>query len=322
MMRWIAAAVCAVLAGFAAAQGAGDYPSRAVRIIVPFPPGGPTDLYARLIGQQLQEAWKQPLVVENRPGGTGLVGSALVQQGSADGYTLLFTSNSAHLISPLLREPRPFDPVRDFTPLVMVLRYPMYLLVHPSVPASNIGEFIAYAKANPGKLNYSSVGIGSGGHLACELFNLSAGTHIVHVPYKGAAPAQAALVAGEAQLMCDSVGNSQPLVQAGKLRGLAVTAPARSSAVPDVPTLAEAGVPGVEAYIWLGLLGPARLPEALSARLNADVVRIMSEPELRSRVAKGGSELMLGSPERFAKDMEEESRTWSRVIRQKGIKAE
>src|SRR5258708_8823046 len=198
----------------------------------------------------------------------------------------------------------------------------MYLLVHPSVPASNIGEFIAYAKANPGKLNYSSVGIGSGGHLACELFNLSAGTHIVHVPYKGAAPAQAALVAGEAQLMCDSVGNSQPLVQAGKLRGLAVSARARWSAVPNVPTLAEAGVPGVEAYIWLGLLGPARLPEALSARLNADVVRIMSEPELRSRVAKGGSELMLGSPERFAKDMEEESRTWSRVIRQKGIKAE
>jgi tripartite-type tricarboxylate transporter receptor subunit TctC len=299
-----------------------DYPSRAVRIVVPFPPGGPTDLYARLIGQQLQEAWKQPVVVENRPGGTGLVGSALVQQASPDGYTLLFTSNSAHVISPLLHEPRSFDSVRDFTPLVMVLRYPMYLLINPSVPAANITEFIAYARANPGKLNYSSVGIGSGGHLACELFNLSAGTHIVHVPYKGAAPAQAALVAGEAQLMCDSVGNSQALVQAGKLRGLAVTAPARSSAVPEVPTLAEAGVPGVEAYIWLGLLGPARLPDALTAKLNADVVRVMNQPALRDRVLKGGNELMLGSPERFAKDMEEETTTWNRVIREKGIKAE
>jgi tripartite-type tricarboxylate transporter receptor subunit TctC len=301
------------------AQG---YPSKPVRIIVPFPPGGPTDLYARLIAQQLQEDWKQPVVVENRPGGTGLTGSTVVLQAPADGYTLLFTSNSAHVMSPLLRTPRSFDAVRDFTPLAMVLRYPMYLLVNPGVPAGNIREFIAYAKANPGKLNYSSVGIGSGGHLACELFNMSAGTQIVHVPYKGAAPAQTALVAGEAQLMCDSVGNSQPLVTAGKLRGLAVTAPARSAAVPEVPTLTEIGVPGVEAYIWLGLLGPAKMPDALAARLNAEVVRVMNLPALRDRVLKGGSELMLGSPERFAKDMEEETHLWNRVIKEKGIKAE
>jgi tripartite-type tricarboxylate transporter receptor subunit TctC len=245
-----------------------------------------------------------------------------VQQASPDGYTLLFTSNSAHVISPLLREPRPFDSVRDFTPLAMVLRYPMYLLTFPGVPAKSLQEFVAYAKANPGKLNYSSVGIGSGGHLACELFNSAAGTQVMHVPYKGAAPAQAALVAGEVQLMCDSVGNSHALVVAGKLRGLAVTAPTRSSAAPDVPTLAEAGVPGVEAYIWLGLFGPARMPEPLAASMNAEVQRIMNLPAMRERVLKGGNELMLGSPARFGQDMQAEMQMWSRVIREKGIKGE
>ena len=320
MTRFLAAAFLALIACGAAAQS--DYPSRPVRVIVPFPPGGPTDLYARLISQQLQETWKQPVVVENRPGGTGLVGSGLVQNAAPDGYTLLFTSNSAHVISPLLREPRSFDSVRDFTPVVMVLRYPMYLLTHPAVPAKSLQEFVAYAKANPGKLNYSSVGIGSGGHLACELFNIAAGTQITHVPYKGAAPAQAALVAGEVQLMCDSVGNSHPLVVAGKLRGLAVTAPTRSTGAPDVPTLAEAGVPGVEAYIWLGLLGPARMPEAIAAKLNDEVQRVMSQPAMRERVLKGGNELTLGSPARFAQDMAGESQTWLRVIREKGIKAE
>jgi tripartite-type tricarboxylate transporter receptor subunit TctC len=320
MMRFLAATLLALIACGAAAQS--DFASRPVRVIVPFPPGGPTDLYARLISQQLQETWKQPVVVENRPGGTGAIGSAIVQQAPPDGYTLLFTSNSAHVISPLLREPRPFDSVRDFTPIAMVLRYPMYLLTFPGVPAKSLQEFVAYAKANPGKLNYSSVGIGSGGHLACELFNSAAGTQIMHVPYKGAAPAQAALVAGEVQLMCDSVGNSHALVVAGKLRGLAVTAPTRSSAAPDVPTLAEAGVPGVEAYIWLGLLGPARMPDALTAKLNEEVQRIMNQPAMRERVQKAGNELTLGSPARFAQDMQAEMQMWSQVIREKGIKGE
>jgi tripartite-type tricarboxylate transporter receptor subunit TctC len=261
-------------------------------------------------------------VVENRPGATGLTGSAVVQQAPADGYTLLFTSNSAHVISPMLRTPHPFEPTRDFTPVAMLLRYPMYLLVNPAVPVTTLQEFVAYARARPGKLNYSSVGIGSGGHLACELFNINARTEIVHVPYKGAAPAQAALVAGEAQLMCDSVGNSQALVQAGKLRGLAITATTRSSAVPDVPTLAEAGVPGVVAHIWLGLLGPAKMPAPVVTRLNAEVARAMAQPGLRDRVLNGGNEPMVGPPEKFSKDIEEEGQVWLRVIRAKGIKAE
>ena len=295
------------------------YPAKPIRIVVPFPPGGPTDLYARVIGQKLQEAWGQPVIVDNRPGGTGLLGSDIVRQAPADGYTLLFTSNSAHVMGPLLREPRSFDPVRDFTPVSMVIRYPMYILVNAGVPARSLGELIALAKARPAQLNYSSVGTGSGGHLACELLNVAAGTQIVHVPYKGAAPAQTALVAGEAQVMCDSVGNSQQLVVAGKLRGLAVTGAQRSPAVPDVPTLMELGLP-VEAYIWLGVLGPPAMPAAITAKLSAEIVRIMNLPDVRERVLKGGSEVVASVPEKFAGDMRAESDIWARVIREKGIK--
>jgi tripartite-type tricarboxylate transporter receptor subunit TctC len=321
------AVVLALCSGLAAAQApaAGaeqSYPSRPLRVIVPFPPGGPTDLYARLIAQKLQESWGQPVLVENRAGGTGQIGTGMVMQSPADGYTLLFTSNSAHVISPLLRNPRPFDSVRDFTPVSMALKYPMYLLINPALPAKTVAEFIALAKARPGQLNYSSVGIGSGGHLACEMFNIAAGTNVMHVPYKGAAPAQAALVAGEVQMFCDSVGNSQALVNAGKMRGLAVTAPRRSSAVPEVPTMGEAGVSGMEAYIWLGLLGPAGIPPGILARLNAEVVKIMNQPEVRERVQKGGNDLVANTPEQFARDMREEQDMWARVIREKNIKAE
>ena len=312
------AVVLTVAGGFAAAQ---SYPAKVIRIIVPFPAGGPTDLYARVIGQKLQESWGQPVIVDNRPGGTGLVGSDIVRQAAPDGYMLLFTSNSAHVMGPLLREPRSFDPVKDFTPLSMVVRYPMYILIHPSLPVRSIPELVALAKARPGQLNYSSVGTGSGGHLACELFNAAARTNIVHVPYKGAAPAQTALVAGEAQMMCDSVGFSHPLVVAGRLRGLAVTGAQRSAAVPEVPTLMELGLP-VEAYIWLGMLGPPGLPPAITAKLSAEIVRIMNLPDVRERVVKGGSEVIANTAEQFAGEMRTESDVWARVIREKGIKSE
>lgn len=323
--RWMSAAVallaCATMLP-AAAQAPAAFPVKPIRIVVPFPPGGPTDIYARLIGQKMQESWGQAVVVENRAGGTGLIGSRLVQEAPADGYTLLFTSNSAHIMAPLLRSPRSFDPTRDFTPLTNALKYPMYLLVHPSVAAGTIQEFVALARAKPRQLNYSSVGNGSGGHLACELFNIGAGTEIVHVPYKGAAPAQAAVVAGEVQLMCDSVGNSQPLVAAGKLRGLAITAAGRSPAVPNVPTLTESGIPGVEAHIWLGMLGPAGIAPAVQARLNGELVRIMKLPELRERVEKGGSEVVANTPEQFSAEMRGELDAWARVIRERSIKAD
>lgn len=302
--------------------GAQSYPAKPVRIIVPFPPGGPTDLYARIVAQKMQEAWGQTVIVENRAGGTGIIGTRAVLQAPPDGYTLLFTSNSAHLVGPLAHDPRPFDSIRDFTPVSMVIRYPMYVVINPAVPAQNVSEFITLLKASPGKYTFSSVGTGSGTHLACELMNILAGTSMVHVPYKGAAPAQAAVVAGEVQMMCDSVGYSQSLVDAGRLRGLAVTGDRRSSAAPNVPTLGEAGIAGVNTYTWLGLFGPAGMSKDIVAKLHSEVVRIMSLPEVRERVAKGGSDVIADTPEHFTAEMRSETDVWLRVIREKKIKAD
>ena len=310
------------VAQVARAQSTQAFPAKPIRLVVPFPPGGPTDLYARILGQRMQESLGQPVVVENRAGGTGLVGTRVVLSTPPDGYTLLFTSNSAHVVGPLAHDPRPFDSVRDFTPVSMVIRYPMYVVINPAVAARNITEFISLVKSNPRKYSFSSVGTGSGTHLACELINLIAGTSMLHVPYKGAAPAQAAVMAGEVQMMCDSVGYSQALVDAGKLRGLAVTGERRSVAVPGIPTLAEAGIPGVNTYTWLGLFGPAGLAREVVATLNSEVVRIMGLQEVRDRVTKGGSDAIAGSPEHLAAEMRAETELWLRVIREKRIKAE
>ena len=298
------------------------YPNRPIKVIVPFPPGGPTDNYARLIASKMQEDFKQPVIVENRAGGTGAPGTLAVMNAPADGYTLLFTSNSAHLIGPLLKSPVPYDSVKDFTPLSMVIKYPMYLLVNPALPAKTIPEFIQYAKNKSNQLNYSSVGIGSGGHLACELFNIAAGTNVVHVPYKGAAPAQAALIGGETQMFCDSVGNSQGMVNAGKMRGLALFADKRSSVVPDVPTMGEMGLPGLAAYIWLGMLAPPNLPNDIQNKLTNELVKIMAMPEVSAFALKGGNDIVANTSAQFGQMMRDEKEIWLKVIREKSIKAE
>jgi tripartite-type tricarboxylate transporter receptor subunit TctC len=298
------------------------WPAKPIRMIVPFPAGGPTDVYARLIGQKLGESLGQAVVVDNKPGATGVIGSLAVRDAAPDGYTLLFTSNSAHVIGPLLHKPNSFDPVGDFKPVMMVLRYPMYLLTSAKVPVSNVRDFVAMAKSRPGKMSYSSVGIGSGGHLACELFNLATGIDTLHVAYKGAAPAQAALAAGEVDYMCDSVGFSQPLVDAGKLRGLAIFGPKRLPAVPDVPTMSEEGVRGVDAYIWQGIYGPKGMPDAIRDRLNAAVAKIINTPEFKERVDKAGYELVSGTPDELVRDMVAEKAMWNRIISDKSIKAE
>jgi len=298
------------------------YPNRPIKVIVPFPPGGPTDNYARLIASKMQEDFKQPVIVENRAGGTGAPGTLAVMNAPADGYTLLFTSNSAHLIGPLLKSPIPYDSVKDFTPLSMVIKYPMYLLVNPALPAKTIPEFIQYAKNKSNQLNYSSVGIGSGGHLACELFNIAAGTNVVHVPYKGAAPAQAALIGGETQMFCDSVGNSQGMVNAGKMRGLALFADKRSNVVPEVPTMGEMGLPGLAAYIWLGMLAPPNLPSDIQNKLTTELVKIMSMPEVSAFALKGGNDIVANTSAQFGQMMREEKDVWLKVIREKNIKAE
>ena len=320
LFRYLIAALLIVLGGFAAAQ---DYPSRLVRIIVAFPPGGSSDIYARIVANELQLAWGRSVIVENRPGGTGVIGTQAVRQSAPDGYTLLFTSNSAHVLGPLLQEPRPFDAVSDFTPISMALRFPLYLIVHPAVPARSLAEFVVHAKSKPRQLNYASSGQGGYSHLTAELFNGAAGIDAVHVPYKGAAPALQAVLAGEAQYLFNNIGTAQPFVASGKLRGFAVTGANRAPAAPDVPTLAESGIRGLEeAYTWLGLLGPAQLPPAILGKLSAEVIRIMRQPDIGKRILNDGYEVVASTAAQFTRDMQAEVATWSRVIREKGIKAE
>jgi tripartite-type tricarboxylate transporter receptor subunit TctC len=321
--RLLRRAVLALGLAVAASTAMADtWPSRPIKMIVPFPAGGPTDVYARVISQRLGEILGQPVIVEDKPGATGAIGSLAVRDAAPDGYTILFTSNSAHVIGPLLHHPATFDPVGDFKPVTMVLRYPMYLLTTAKLPVKNVKEFVALAKSKPGKLTYSSVGIGSGGHLACELFNMATGIDTLHVAYKGAAPAQAALVAGEVDYMCDSVGFSQPQVDAGKLHGLAIIGPKRVPAVPNVPTVAEEGIPGVAAFIWQGVYGPKGMPDAVRDRLNAAITRIVNEPAFKARVDKDGYELVASSPEQLTRDMSAEKAMWNRIITEKNIKAE
>jgi tripartite-type tricarboxylate transporter receptor subunit TctC len=245
-----------------------------------------------------------------------------VKQSPPDGYTLLFAANSQHVLAPLLREPRPFDPVADFTPVSMAVRFPNYLVIHAAIPARTVADFIAYAKSKPGQLSYASVGQGSNSHLAGELFNAATGIVAIHIPYKGAAPAQQAVMSGEAHYRFDNVGTSQPFVAAGTLRGLPVTGSHRVPAVPDVPTMAEAGVRGFEIYTWLGLFGPANLPRDVLSKLSAEVTRIMNTPEMKKRALNDGYEVVASAPAQFRSDIQAEVAAASRVIRERGIKAE
>jgi len=299
-----------------------DYPSQLIRIVVPYSPGGSTDNYARLIASKLQTAWGKSVIVENRPGASGLIGSERVRKSPPDGYTLLFTSSSAQVLSPLLMKPRPFDAVADFTPISKAVRFPLYLIVHPSIPVRSLREFVAFAKARPGQLNYSSSGLGGTSHLVTELFNSATGIKASHLPYKGSAPALIAVITGEAQYLFNNIGVSQPLVAAGKLRGLAITGDKRSPALPKIPTFGEVGVRGLEdAYTWLGMLAPAKLPAAITNKLSAEVIRIMQSPEVEKRVLNDGYMLVANTPEQFSREIQADVGIWSRVIRENGIKA-
>ncbi|MCC7487228.1 MAG: tripartite tricarboxylate transporter substrate binding protein [Burkholderiales bacterium] len=318
--RLIAAALLALAAAGAIAQ---DYPSRVIRFVVPFPPAGSSDNYARLLAKELQASWGQPTVVENRAGATGQIGSDFVKRAAPDGYTLLFTSNTSHILGPLLQNPRPFDAVADFTPVSKVLRFPLYLVIHPSIPAKSLKEFIAFGRARPGQLVFSSSGQGGVSHLVTELFNDVAGIKGTHVPFKGTWPAVMSVMAGETHYIFNNIGVSQPLVAAGKLRGLAVTGEKRSPALPDMPTAGEMGIRGLEdAYTWLGLLGPAHLPPAVLDKLAAEVVRIARTPEMEKRILNDGYVPVANTPAQFRSEIRSEIATWSRVIKERGIKAQ
>ncbi|HWP89718.1 MAG TPA: tripartite tricarboxylate transporter substrate binding protein, partial [Burkholderiales bacterium] len=283
--------------------------------------GGPTDAIARAIGQKLSETWGQPVIVDNRPGAGGNIGTELAAKSPADGYTL-FIGTVANAINQSLFAKLPFDFVRDFAPVTQNYVTGLILAVHPSLPARTVKELIALAKANPGQLSYSSSGVGGTPHLACELFNSMAGVKMVHVPYKGSAPAMADLLGGHIQLTFDNMLTVLPQVKAGKLRGLAVTMTTRSPLAPELPTVAEAGLKGFEVKSWNGVVVPTGTPKEIIARLNGEIVRILRQPDLREKFLVQGVELVPTTPEEFGAFIKQDIAKWAKVIQLSGARAE
>lgn len=306
-----------LLARPALAQDVGGWPARPVRMIVPFPPGGPTDIYGRLLAEHFARVFGQPFVVENRPGGTGAIGNVAVMRSPPDGQTLLFQSISGFTLPALLRRAPDYDPQADFTPISLTIRYPFYLVSAPRF--GSVAALVAAAKAAPGSLNYGSPGVGSGGHLCAERFCLATGIKAVHIPYAGAAPGLTALASGQLDFYFDSVGNSQAMVLEGKLNGLAITGARRMPVVPTVPTMAESGYPGFDADLWLGLLGPRGMPGGIVAALNRECDRFLALPATQRRLHDAAYEATGGPPEVFARRLAEDVREWGEVVRAAGL---
>jgi len=318
--RFLRFAFGALLALVATAASAQTYPTKPIRLVVPFPPGGATDILARDVAQKLTEAWGQQVIVDNRPGAGGNIGSELVAKSAPDGYTLEMGTVGTHAINASLYAKMPYDHVKDFVPVILVAGVPNVLVVNPAVPANSVAELIAYAKANPGKLNFASSGNGTSIHLSGELFKFMAGVQMTHVPYKGSAPALQDLIGGQVQLMFDNLPPSLPQIKAGKLRALAVTSLARAPALPDVPTMAEAGLPGYEASSWFGVLAPAGTPPAIVTKLNAEIAKWLATPEAKEKLSKQGANAAGGTPEDFAKHIAAETAKWAKVVKDSGAK--
>jgi tripartite-type tricarboxylate transporter receptor subunit TctC len=295
------------------------YPERAITLIVPWAPGGSTDILARAIAEQLTKSMGQPIVVDNRAGASGNIGSNVVAKARPDGYTLLVGSMSTHAMNPALMSNMPFKGADDFTPIALVANVINTMVVHPSVPAKNLREFIAYAKANPGKLAYASAGGGSTNHLSAEMFRKAAGIDMLHVPYKGGAPAVLATVANETQVLFSAGTQTLPHVKAGKLNLVAVTEPRRSKLLPDTPTVAEV-LPGYEMSVWYAVFGPAGMPRELVHKLNAEINKALALPEIRTRMDAIGVEVVTSTPEQLATQLRQDTERYGKVIRDLGIK--
>jgi tripartite-type tricarboxylate transporter receptor subunit TctC len=304
------------------AQRTGVYPNHPVKLIVPFPPGGPLDIIGRAIAQKVSDAWGESVVVDNRPGAGGNIGADIVAKSPPDGYTILMGALSTHAVNPSLYASMPYDPIKDFAPITLVAITPNVLVVNASLPVSSAKEFIAYAKANQGKLAFGSGSNGSAGHLAGELFKVDTGSDMVHIPYKGGAPAIQALLAGDTQLMFDNLANAMPYVKAGKLKALAVTTAQRSKLAPDLPTMAEAGLPGFDISTWFGLFAPAGTPKEIIAKWNAEVTKILSSPEMRERLTAQGAEAAPTTPEAFAAFVKTEIPKYARIVKASGAKVD
>src|SRR4051794_37994960 len=296
-----------------------DYPSRQVRVIVPFGAGGPADVYARVIAQHLSEQLKQTFVVEDRPGAGSIIGTDAVAKSAPDGYTLLVMSNT-HTTNESLVPNKPFQLMRDFVPVATLNYSDLIMVVHPSVPAKDLKEFIALAKSKPGELNYASSGTGTPYHMAGELFKAMSGTNIVHVPHKASGEARNAVIGGHVQMMFDAITTMAPNAQAGQVRALGTTGTKRSELTPDVPTIAEAGVAGYEATIWLGIMAPAGTPKEIVEKLNSQINKVIARPDVKEAWAKQGAVPMPMTPAQFDKYLREDIEKWANVVKLSGAK--
>ena len=319
MRSTLTKSICALIFAASFANAADEYPARAVRIIVPFAPGGGTDVVGRILAAHLTERMRQSFIVDNRPAGSGIIGADLVAKAQPDGHTLLFAfsslSSSAKLFDKL-----PYDPIADFAPVALATTSPLVLFVHPSVPAKNLKEFIAYAKANPGKLNYGSSGPGSSPHLATELLLSLTGMQMTHIPFKGIAPAITAQLANEVQLSLTPIAVGMPHARAGRLRAIAQAGLQRSVAVPDLPTVDESGLPGFEVIGWWGMLAPARTPRPVVALLNKEIRAVLELAEVRRNLIEQGMDPAGGTPEQFAALIKSDMDKWGDIGKRLGVK--
>ncbi|MCP3018342.1 tripartite tricarboxylate transporter substrate binding protein [Cupriavidus basilensis] len=304
----------------AAVQAHAAYPDKPIRLVVPYTPGGVTDLLARAVAKSLSERVHQSVIIDNRAGAGGNIGAEMVARAPADGYTLLMGSAATQAINASLYKRLPYDHIKDFAPITLVAEVPNILVVNPSIPARNVSELIAYGKANPDRLSFGSSGTGGTIHLSGELFKSMAGVKMLHVPYKGSAPAVSDLLAGQINLMFDS--SVAPYVKSGKLRALAVTSAKRSPVLPDVPTMAEAGLPGYESTAWFGILAPAGTPPAIVDKLNKDLVAILRDAEMRKWMQSQGADAIGDTPSEFATYIKTETAKWARVVKEAGVSAD
>ena len=310
---------CAALSVSALAQ---NYPGKPLRIIIAQAPGSATDVISRVVGNRLGEALGQSIVIDARPGAGGVLGTDIAAHSPADGYTLFMGNNSTHGSNPALYSKLPYDAIRDFVPIIYVAATPYVLSVHPSMPVKTLKELIAFAKSKPGEINYASAGNGSTHHFSGELLKALAGINIVHVPYKGSTPALGALVAGEVSMMFSNVADTKPLFQGGRIRSIAVTSQKRANALPDVPTIAEAGLKDFDVTSWFGLLAPAGTPAAIITRVNAETVKVLLRAEVRAALNAQGLEVISSTPEQFGNHIKTEIARMTKIAQSAGIKAD
>lgn len=318
MLVSIAACAIGALSAPAIAQ---EYPNKPVRLIVPFPPGGTTDVAGRLVAQHLTEAWRQQVIVDNRPGAGGVIGTELAAKSTPDGYTVLIGSITTHAVNPALYTKLNFDPIKDFTPVSLVVSSPQLLAVHPSVEARSVSELLALAKSRPGKLNYASAGSGTSPHLTFELFKSMAGINVVHVPYKGTGPAINDLIGGQVQMMITGVVALIPHIKSGRLRGVGVTSAKRVAALPELPTIIESGIAGFDVSSWFGVFAPGAVPKPIVRKMNLEIQRMLDKEDIRQRlISLGADPAEKNSPEQFSVYVKSEMARWSKVVKDTGTK--